>query len=96
MATEKEAAQELTRFLTTKDGYRRLEPIEEYVQHRIRQLAGDLATEIVQGNPEIRAKLDEMIRGAIRTALSDEPTLHTIVAGKVAQAILKISGEGNE
>jgi hypothetical protein len=93
VSSESGMAEDLTRFLTDRDGYKRTSEIERYVQTRIRELAGDMADEVVQANPEIRAALDTMIRTAIRAALADNDQLQRIVAEKVAAAILKIGDD---
>lgn len=93
---EASIARDLVQFLIRSDGYSRTTEIEKYVQSRIRDMAGDMATAIVAENREVRAALDGMIRGAIRTALADNQLLHDIVASKVAAAILRTPGDDGD
>lgn len=64
--SEKDAARELTEFLTKRDQYRRTSYLEERVQVEISTMAREIAAEVVKANPELKETITSLTRNVVK------------------------------
>ena len=90
---EGQVARDLAAFLTTKDGYQRLSPIEGRVRGEIGKLAQEIATEVVAAHPSLRAAIVEMTQRVVSAALRDDEYLRGVVTAAVGKALGQLVAE---
>ena len=90
---ETQVARDLAAFLTTKDGYSRLSPIEGRVRAEIGLLAQHVAREVVEAHPSLRAAITEMTQRVVSAALRDDEFLRDVVTNAVGKALGQLVAE---
>ena len=94
--SEKDAARELTEFLTKRDQYRRTSYLEERVQVEISTMAREIAAEVVKANPELKETITSLTRNVIRESLRRDTYLQETVVKAVSQALAQLVSERAE
>lgn len=87
MATEREQAEQLTRFLLERERYSNTSPLQQYVETEIKAMARKIAAEVVAENPGVADAVRRKASDVITRALAEDSFLNTTVTQAVAKAL---------
>jgi hypothetical protein len=88
MGGEKEAAEQLTKFLLDRPAYGSgKSPLQEYVETEIKAIAKKIAAEVVAENPSVAETIRGKTSHIIAKALADDSFLNSTVTQAVAKAL---------
>lgn len=91
--TEREAAQELTAFLTKRDNYQRTSALETMVQGQISAMAREIAAAVVAENPGLKEAIRDLVQRVISESMRDDAYLQGVIVKAVSQALGQLIAE---